>query len=89
MERELKCAHIEDGRQKLKTTPVIPKSSFPDLIDLSLTLSSTWNTDFVVRVREMVQRYPDKCPRSWSAHSNCARGVITGSSVQMSHLLKV
>ena len=44
---------------------------------------------FVVRVWWMVQRYPDRCPRSWSPHSDCVREVITESPVQMSHLLKV
>lgn len=34
------------GKQKIKTTPVIRKSSFPDLVELSLTLSSTWKITF-------------------------------------------
>lgn len=37
------------GKQKVKTTSLIPKSSFPDLIHLALALSSIW--DFVVSVR--------------------------------------
>lgn len=33
-----------------KRMRVKPKSSFPDLVDLSLTLSSTCNRDIMVRV---------------------------------------
>lgn len=61
-----KCGCSEGGRwwkAKMKTTPVIPKFSLPDLsVNLSPSLLLGKQL-FMVRVGEVVQRYPDKCLR--------------------------
>lgn len=60
------------GKPNIKTTLVIPTSSFPGL---SISLSPSLllgKQHFMVRPGEMVQRYPYKCFRPWSPHRfNC------------------
>lgn len=77
------------GKQKIKTTPVCLKSSFPELVSVFLMLSPTWNTDFMVKVGGMVQSYPDNLDPSTPADVIACGGVTVEPSAPVLCLLRV
>lgn len=84
---------MEGGRwrkkKKIKSTSLISESFYTDLVDLFLTLSSTWKTTFYGQSVRNGTETSRPMPRPWRPHRFTCPLEGSLSPAQMSCLLKV